>query len=190
MLAIQAEEDEVDEAVHKEWDDIVERAATTAASLDVEQASGNINRTQSTTMPNVPLPYGIGAGGSPRCQEAMRGSIAQTRSERVPTPSYDSPLLGVHTPKSDEKRFKQHELMGNVQQQFNDPPLSRVAFKDKGKGKMEESEDERTKRTNLQQEQDRLGHEAVVRLQEEVDEEERQRLSRVYEATQSFTEED
>ncbi|GJV19195.1 hypothetical protein Tco_1368215 [Tanacetum coccineum] len=49
-----------DEAVYVEWDDRVERTTTTAASLDVEQASG----------------------GSPRCQEAMGGSIAQTRSER------------------------------------------------------------------------------------------------------------
>nr|GEZ25898.1 hypothetical protein [Tanacetum cinerariifolium] len=51
-------------------DDRVERAATTAASLDAEQASGNINRTQSTTMPNVPLPREIGVGGSPRLLEA------------------------------------------------------------------------------------------------------------------------
>ncbi|GJR56100.1 hypothetical protein Tco_1406621 [Tanacetum coccineum] len=67
-----------DETVYEEWDDRVERATTIAASLDAEQASGNINRTQSTTIPNVPLPQGIGAGGSPRCQEAMGGSIAQT----------------------------------------------------------------------------------------------------------------
>ncbi|GKB20949.1 hypothetical protein Tco_0854872 [Tanacetum coccineum] len=55
---------------------------------------------------------------------------------------------------------------------------------------MEESEDEQIKRTKLQQEQDRLGHEAVVRLQEELDEEERQRMARVHEAAQSFTEEE
>ncbi|GKB46114.1 hypothetical protein Tco_0896867, partial [Tanacetum coccineum] len=60
-----------DEAVYEEWDDRVERAITTAASLDAEQASGNINRTQSTVMPNVPLPQGIGVGGSPRCQESV-----------------------------------------------------------------------------------------------------------------------
>nr|GEW80354.1 hypothetical protein [Tanacetum cinerariifolium] len=314
------------------------------------------------------------------------GSIDQTRSERVPTPYYDSPLLGVHTPRSDEERFKQHELTGNVLQQSNDPPLSRghtlrsgedsielikelmetytklskrvlalkesktaqdlvitglklrvtklekkkkkrartpqplkrrlfkvriessakenldkedpseqgrsfykvqvsptqvsahgeahsqeaqpedqlgvlstanvlvdvarknvqtytrrrrravstssggistasrlfstaeesvstagasmpvsttgivqevnisipspVAVKDKGKGKMEEFEDEQTKRTKLQQEQDRLGHEADVRLQEELDEKERQKMARVHEATQSFTKEE
>nr|GFA08649.1 hypothetical protein [Tanacetum cinerariifolium] len=60
-----------DKVVYEEWDDKVERTASTAASLDAEQASGNINKTRSTTMPNVPLPQGIGAGGSPRCQEAM-----------------------------------------------------------------------------------------------------------------------
>ncbi|GJZ18029.1 hypothetical protein Tco_0554152 [Tanacetum coccineum] len=36
-----------DEAVHKELGDRMERAATTASSLEVEQDSGNINRTQS-----------------------------------------------------------------------------------------------------------------------------------------------
>nr|GFC88013.1 hypothetical protein [Tanacetum cinerariifolium] len=43
---------------------------------------------------------------------------------------------------------------------------------------MEKSEDELTKRTKLQQKQDRLGHEATVRLQEELDKEERQRMAR------------
>ncbi|GJS44323.1 hypothetical protein Tco_0569366 [Tanacetum coccineum] len=52
-----------DEAIYEEWDDRVERATTTAASLDAEKASG----------------------GSPRCQEAMGDSIAKTRSECVPT---------------------------------------------------------------------------------------------------------
>ncbi|GJT60168.1 hypothetical protein Tco_1003701 [Tanacetum coccineum] len=68
-----------DAAVYEEWDDRVERTTTTTASLDVEQASGNITKTQSTAIPNVPLPQGIGAVGSPRCQEATGGSIAQTR---------------------------------------------------------------------------------------------------------------
>ncbi|GJR89976.1 hypothetical protein Tco_0213987 [Tanacetum coccineum] len=55
-----------------------------------------------------------------------------------------------------------------------------------GKGKMEESEDEQSKRTKLQQEQDRLGHEAAVRLHEELDEEERQRMARVHELKELF----
>ncbi|GJS18752.1 hypothetical protein Tco_0413224 [Tanacetum coccineum] len=77
-----------DGAVYMEWDDKVEMATTTAASLDAAHASG----------------------GSPRCQEAMGGSIAQTRSEKVPTQSYDSPLPRVNTLGSDEGSMTLHEL--------------------------------------------------------------------------------
>ncbi|GJU32621.1 ribonuclease H-like domain-containing protein [Tanacetum coccineum] len=80
---------EADEAVYEEWDDRVERATTTAASLDAIQASG----------------------GSPMCQEAMRGSIAQTRSEKVPTQPHDSPLPRVNTLGSDEGSMQLQELM-------------------------------------------------------------------------------
>ncbi|GJW91222.1 hypothetical protein Tco_0168775, partial [Tanacetum coccineum] len=263
---------------------------------------------------------GIGAGGSPRCQEAMGGSIAQTRSERVPTQSNDPPLskvlaleksktaqdllitrLKLRVKKLEKKRKKartpqpikrrlfkvrvessadenldeedpsiqgrsmieeidqdagvtldsaQGEALSqedqpedhlrvlsaakvladaariNVHaytrrrravstgsggisttstlfrsakesvsttgmvQEVNISIPSPVVVKDKGKGKMEESENEQTKRTNLHQEQDRLGHEAAVRLLEELDEEERQKMARVHEAAQSFTEEE
>ncbi|GJX38466.1 hypothetical protein Tco_0251769 [Tanacetum coccineum] len=338
-----------DEAVFKEWDDRVVRATTTAASLDAAQASGNITKTQSTAIPNVPLPQGISTGGSPRCQEAMGGSIAQTRSERVPTSPYDSPLPRVNTLGSDEGSMTLLELMvlcttlskkvesleadlkqtkkvygpaytklikkvkklektiksnqarrrakivisddeedledsskqGRMVEEINqdekitlvtptkdssqeDQPKdqlgvlsaakvladvakknvntytrrrravstgseevsiasrlfsttkesvstasasmpvstagmvqevnisipSPVLVKDNGKGIMTNSEDEQTKRTKLQQEQDRLGHEAAVRLQEELDEEERQRMARVHAAAQSFTKEE
>ncbi|GJR55448.1 RNA-directed DNA polymerase, eukaryota [Tanacetum coccineum] len=65
----------------------------------------------------------IGTCGSPRCQESMGGTIIQTRPERVPTPSYDSPLLGGNTPKSDEERLEQHELTDNVPPTPHDSPL-------------------------------------------------------------------
>ncbi|GKF25570.1 hypothetical protein Tco_0081464, partial [Tanacetum coccineum] len=45
-----------DEAVHKELGDKMERAATTASSLEAEQNSGNINRTQSMATLNEPSP--------------------------------------------------------------------------------------------------------------------------------------
>ncbi|GKB54934.1 hypothetical protein Tco_0905687 [Tanacetum coccineum] len=77
-----------DEAVFEEWDDRVERATTTAASLDAAQTSG----------------------GSPRRQEATRGSIAQTRSKRIPTPPYDSPLPRVNILRSDEGSMSLQEL--------------------------------------------------------------------------------
>ncbi|GJY46392.1 hypothetical protein Tco_0435455 [Tanacetum coccineum] len=57
--------------------------------------------------------------------------------------------------------------------------------KDRGKGIMTESEPEKTK-TKLQQRQERAGYEAAVRLQEQLDEEERQRISRVHEEASSF----
>ncbi|GJU55430.1 hypothetical protein Tco_1229144 [Tanacetum coccineum] len=85
------------EAVHKELGGKVERAATTTASLDAEQDS---------------------------VQEAMRGIIAQARSERVPTPSYDSPLLGCNTPRSDEERLEQDDLIDFVPPTPHDSPLS------------------------------------------------------------------
>ncbi|GKF89569.1 hypothetical protein Tco_0263532, partial [Tanacetum coccineum] len=102
------------DVVFKERDDRVVRATTTTASLDVAHASGNITKTQSTTMSNDPLSQEIGSGDRPRCQKAMGGAIAQTRSERASKHSYDSPLLGVNTPGSDEERNEQQDLMDFV----------------------------------------------------------------------------
>ncbi|GKD27697.1 hypothetical protein Tco_1233911 [Tanacetum coccineum] len=45
-----------DETVAKECEEIMERAATTASSLEAEQDSGNINRTQSIATLNEPSP--------------------------------------------------------------------------------------------------------------------------------------
>nr|GFB48112.1 hypothetical protein [Tanacetum cinerariifolium] len=56
-----------DETVHKERGDRVERAATTASSLEAEQDIGTINRTQSMAIPNEPIPQGTSSGGRPKC---------------------------------------------------------------------------------------------------------------------------
>nr|GFB16181.1 hypothetical protein [Tanacetum cinerariifolium] len=56
-------------------------------------------------------------------------------------------------------------------------PVSTAGMVDKGKGIMEESESDVTK-TKRQQEQERLSLEIAVRLQEQFDEEERQRIAR------------
>ncbi|GJR66912.1 hypothetical protein Tco_0012977 [Tanacetum coccineum] len=279
-----------------------------------------------------------GEGGSPRCQEAAGGSIAQTRFKRVPTQSYDSPLLRVHTLGSDEGSMTLQELtvlctklsnkvasleedlkqtkkvygvsytklikkvkklektvksnqarrrakivvsndeedsedsskQGRMIEEINqdakvtlvtptqstptqgeDQPEdqlgvlsaakvladaakvhtytrrrravstgsggistakesvstagvsmpvstasmvqevnisipSPVIVKDKGKGIMDEYEDEQTKKTKLQQRQERAVYEAAVRLQEQLDKEERQRIARVHEEASSF----
>nr|GFA13576.1 hypothetical protein [Tanacetum cinerariifolium] len=78
-----------DEAVYKELDDSLVRAATTASSLEAEQDSG----------------------GGPRCQEAMRSTIAQTRSERVSKLFNDSLLARGNTLQSDADSMKLNKLI-------------------------------------------------------------------------------
>ncbi|GJR62357.1 copia protein [Tanacetum coccineum] len=113
-----------DEAVFKKRDDRVVRATTTAASLDAAQASGNISKTQSTTMFNDPLSQEISLGDKPRCQEAIGGVIAQTQSERSSKHSYDLPLQGGNKPGSDEERIEQDDLTEFVPPTPHDSPLS------------------------------------------------------------------
>ncbi|GJR58260.1 putative ribonuclease H-like domain-containing protein [Tanacetum coccineum] len=63
--------------------------------------------------------------------------------------------------------------------------IRRNTAKDKGNAKMDESEPEQTK-TKLQQRQERAGYKAVVRLQEQLDEEERKRIVGVHKEDSSF----
>ncbi|GJS75010.1 hypothetical protein Tco_0724891 [Tanacetum coccineum] len=72
-------ENVVDEAVHKELGDSLVRATTTASSLEVEQDSGNITKTQSKATPNESSFLGTTSGGGPRCQETMWDTTARTR---------------------------------------------------------------------------------------------------------------
>ncbi|GKF82409.1 hypothetical protein Tco_0244065, partial [Tanacetum coccineum] len=54
-----------DKAVHEELGDRMERAATTASSLEAEQDSGNINSTQSMATLNELSRSGTGSGSGP-----------------------------------------------------------------------------------------------------------------------------
>ncbi|GJZ04226.1 hypothetical protein Tco_0537501 [Tanacetum coccineum] len=68
-MMVQAQE-EIDEAVYEEMDDSLERAATTATSLDAEQDRGNINKTQSKATLNEPSSLGTSSGvNTPRSDE-------------------------------------------------------------------------------------------------------------------------
>ncbi|GKA72878.1 hypothetical protein Tco_0779094 [Tanacetum coccineum] len=87
----------------------------TATSLDVEQDSGNINRTQSTIMPNDHLPKRIGSGGRPRRQETTRDIPAQTRFESLSKQSNDLPLSRVNTLGSGEDIMKLKEFMEQLE---------------------------------------------------------------------------
>ncbi|GJV45172.1 putative ribonuclease H-like domain-containing protein [Tanacetum coccineum] len=79
-----------DEAVHKELGDRMEKAATTASSLEAEQDSGS----------------------GPRCQDTILGDVdAQTRFEITSKQSIDPPLSRGYTLRSGEDSMKLLELM-------------------------------------------------------------------------------
>ncbi|GJS10819.1 putative ribonuclease H-like domain-containing protein [Tanacetum coccineum] len=141
-----------DETVIKEWEDRMERAATTTSSLEAEQDNGNINRTQSMATLKESFPQGTGSGSGPRRltrHESMvpqPGSPTQTNVaddvasigvdvrlggatttvtsleaghgsgniDKTPTMPHDSPLLRVHTLRSDVDRMQHNELMDLV----------------------------------------------------------------------------
>ncbi|GJW26297.1 retrovirus-related pol polyprotein from transposon TNT 1-94 [Tanacetum coccineum] len=92
--------------------DSLDRAATTASSLEAEQVSGNITKTRSKATLNEPTPQGTGSGSGPRRQDTKGDTIARTRFENVSKTSYDSPLGGVNTPRSDEDRDYKPEKEG------------------------------------------------------------------------------
>ncbi|GKF63216.1 hypothetical protein Tco_0186664 [Tanacetum coccineum] len=100
-----------DEAVYKELDDSLVRAATTASSLELEQDSGNIDKTQSKETPNEPSFPGTSSGVGPRRQETMGDTIAQTKSENVSKLSNDPLLARGNTLRSGEDSLKLNELM-------------------------------------------------------------------------------
>ncbi|GJY60143.1 retrovirus-related pol polyprotein from transposon TNT 1-94, partial [Tanacetum coccineum] len=80
----------VDEAIHKELGDRMERAATTASSLEAEQDSGS----------------------GPRCQDTILGDVdAQTRFEITSKQSNDPPLSRGYTLGSGDDNMKLLELM-------------------------------------------------------------------------------
>ncbi|GJT21724.1 hypothetical protein Tco_0891661 [Tanacetum coccineum] len=79
-----------DEAVHKELGDRMERAATTASSLEAEQDNGS----------------------GPKCQDTILGDVdAQTRFETTSKQSNDPPLLKVNTFGSGDDNMQLMELM-------------------------------------------------------------------------------
>ncbi|GKB10914.1 hypothetical protein Tco_0844837 [Tanacetum coccineum] len=100
-----------DEAVNEEMDDSLVRATTNASSLEAEQDSGNIDKTQSKATPNEPSSPRTSSGGGPRRQETMRDTITQTRSENVSKLSNDPLLARGNTLQSGEDSLKLQELM-------------------------------------------------------------------------------
>ncbi|GKA95835.1 hypothetical protein Tco_0817930 [Tanacetum coccineum] len=129
------------ETIYKEWEDRMERAATTASNLDAEQDSDAQTRFETTFKksndPPLSRGYTLGSGeDSMKLLELMElctklsDLVSKKKREmlflpnteifkqlaliRVPIPPYDSPLPGGHTPRSDEGRMQHTELMDLV----------------------------------------------------------------------------
>ncbi|GKB37462.1 putative ribonuclease H-like domain-containing protein [Tanacetum coccineum] len=76
-------------------------------------------------MPNIDIPKGIDTGGSPRRQETMGGTPAQTRSKRVLEKPNEPPLSEGHTSGSGEGSMEHtFELMDTVPPTPHDSPLT------------------------------------------------------------------
>ncbi|GJR98578.1 ribonuclease H-like domain-containing protein [Tanacetum coccineum] len=111
-----------DEAIYTREDDRVVRAATTATSLEAEQESGSGPRCQDTTLGDADAHTKFETASKqshdpPLSKVNTSGSGEDSMEHQddltdfvAPTP-YDSPLLGGHTPRSDEGRPNITELM-------------------------------------------------------------------------------
>ncbi|GKD12108.1 hypothetical protein Tco_1196515 [Tanacetum coccineum] len=76
-------------------------------------------------MPNVDIPQGMDTSGSPKGQDTIGGTPAQTRSERVLAQPNEPPLSEGHTSGSGEDMMEQtFELMDNVPSIPYDSPLT------------------------------------------------------------------
>ncbi|GJR50632.1 putative ribonuclease H-like domain-containing protein [Tanacetum coccineum] len=177
-----------DEAVYEEWDDRVERATNIATSLDAEQASDDEEDSEDSSkqermIEEIDQDAGVTLVTPTQGEDQPEDQLGVLSAAKVLT---DAAKINVHTYTRRRMAFSTAGMIQEVNISIPSP----VVVKDKGKGKMEESKDDQTKRTKLQQEQERLSYEVAVRLQEELDEEERQRMARVHEAAQSFTKEE
>nr|GEU34477.1 uncharacterized mitochondrial protein AtMg00810-like [Tanacetum cinerariifolium] len=163
-----------DETVYKEWEDRMERAATTASSLEVEQDSGitlvtSIKVSSQEDQPDDQL--GVLSAAkiladatrvhtySRRTRAVSTGrDIVSTASRIINIAEETVSTTGVSLPVSTD---------GMVQESTYSPRTTR----DKGKAIMTESKPEQTT-TKLGKRQERAGYEVAIRLQKQLDEEE------------------
>ncbi|GJS87628.1 hypothetical protein Tco_0770264 [Tanacetum coccineum] len=150
-------------------------------SLEAEQDSGNINKTQSKATPNEAGSQETTSGGGPRCQETMGDTIAQTRNYPVSVQNVDeemfdvnvldgeeccynnycSPLIEIKGTKPKEKEVVIQELCEST------TIISSQQSEDKGKGILIEHVKPMKKKIQI-----RFDEETTLNLQDEFDEEE------------------
>nr|GEU32350.1 hypothetical protein [Tanacetum cinerariifolium] len=186
-----------DETVYEERGDTVERVATTAASLDAEQDSGNIPRTQSTALPDEPIPQGTGSETQGRYGHDIDVSasittvgINLTADEPVTTVSAPVTTAGISvstiepsTPPTTTQTVIEDEDLIIAQTLMNlrtsetttrptMPPQQKLDPKDKGKGKMVKLEKPLKKKDQIEFDE-KVARNLEAQLQAELEEEER-----------------
>ncbi|GJS70412.1 hypothetical protein Tco_0703253 [Tanacetum coccineum] len=100
-----------DEAITKEMHDGLGRATTTASSLEAEQGSGNISKTQTKATPSRLSSPRTSSEGGPGCHFTMGGSPVQARPERLSNLPNEPPLGEGNTSRSGEGSMQLLELM-------------------------------------------------------------------------------
>ncbi|GJV33681.1 hypothetical protein Tco_1394081 [Tanacetum coccineum] len=130
-----------DEAINEEMFDSVERVATTASSLEAEQSSGNINKTQFTATLNEPFFLELGSSSGPWRQETIGVCKLSLGLRGVINLSSDPPLSGGHTLGSSEDNMEhQIDLTDNVPNTPHDSPLPGVNTPGSDEGSLELNE--------------------------------------------------
>ncbi|GJY78396.1 putative ribonuclease H-like domain-containing protein [Tanacetum coccineum] len=169
-----------DEAIIKEMHDGLERATTTASSLEAEQGSGNIAKTQTKATSSGPSSLRTSSEGGPECHFTIGDIHVQARPERVSNFPNKPPLREDKVTSLEDELASTKAEDAEIQENISDDTelvllavitaevstavenlvyirRSAKKKKDKGKGIMTEPEPE--KKTKKQLEQERLGHE-------------------------------
>ncbi|GJT86415.1 putative ribonuclease H-like domain-containing protein [Tanacetum coccineum] len=100
-----------DEAIIKEMHDGLGRATTTASSLEAEQGSGNISKTQTKATPSEPSSPRINSEGGLGCHFTMGDSLVQARPKRLSNLPNEPPLREGNTSRSGEGSMQLLKLM-------------------------------------------------------------------------------
>ncbi|GJT06503.1 hypothetical protein Tco_0840965 [Tanacetum coccineum] len=103
-----------DEAITKEMHDGLGRATTTASSLEVEQGSGNISKTQTKATPSRLSSPRTSSEGGPGCHFTMGDSPVQARTERLSNLPNEPPLGEAQAQKKKYKEIDQDENVNLV----------------------------------------------------------------------------
>ncbi|GJX38562.1 hypothetical protein Tco_0251865 [Tanacetum coccineum] len=186
------------------WEQFSSNIATAIICL-----ATNRNSPPHTNVANEAASIGVDAryGGAAITVTSLKAGQGSGNIDKTPTMLHDSPLPRVNILGSDKGRMQHNELMDLVTKlsdivvalEIDLTQTKKVygaAFKSLSRSmfipevlKLDWcSVDDIAAENKRQQEQERLGLETVVRLQEEFDEEERQRIARVHKVARSFSE--